>query len=308
MSLFILGRESTDDGTFQRQDSAFRDWPDDVQAGRYHLYVSWACPWAHRTIIARRLMGLEDAISLSAVDPYREEEGWEFSGGEYADPINDFQFLSNAYDATDPDWEGRASVPVLWDKEQHRIVNNESADVLRMLSTTFKPLARHPVELVPERLRDAIGALNERLYHEVNNAVYKAGFTTRQRVYESEVRQLFATLDEMEARLGSNRFLFGDQPVETDWRLFTTLIRFDAVYAIHFKCSSKRIADYPRLSAYLRALYRWPGVRETVRFDEIRRHYYCTHPSINPSGIVALMPETDLDGFTRNLSGKTASS
>jgi putative glutathione S-transferase len=299
VSLFTLGRkEATDDGTFQRQDSTFRDWPDEVVAGRYHLYVSWACPWAHRTIIARRLMGLEDAISMSAVDPIRDRKGWAFTGGEYEDPVNSFQFLSNAYHATQYEFDGRYSVPVLWDKQKHRIVNNESADVLRMLSTNFAPLARHAVELAPEALLVEIDALNERLYHDVNNAVYKAGFTARQDVYEDEVRGIFAALDEMDERLGSSRFLFGDEPLETDWRLFTTLIRFDAVYAIHFKCSLKRIVDYPRLWPYLRDLYQWPGIRETVRFDEIRRHYYGTHPSINPNGIVALRPELDLDAST----------
>jgi putative glutathione S-transferase len=292
---FSLRDEASEDGTFDRQDARFRDWPEEVVAGRYHLYVSWACPWAHRTVIARRLMGLEDAISLSAVDPIRGDEGWAFTGGEYTDPLNGFELLSEAYTATDPGFEDRISVPVLWDKQAQRIVNNESADVLRMLSTTFAPLAAHPVELVPERLRDRIDELNQRLYDDVNNAVYKAGFTSRQDVYESEVRGIFAALDEMDERLGSSRFLFGEAPVETDWRLFTTLVRFDAVYAIHFKCSLKRIADYPRLWPYLRDLYQWPGVRETVRFDEIRRHYYCTHPSINPNGLVALAPELDWD-------------
>lgn len=290
MSTFDLGTER-DSGTFERQASRYRDRPAAIEAGRYHLYVCYACPWAHRTIIARMLMGLEDAIGLSAVDPIRDDRGWAFTGGDHVDPVNGFAFLREAYDA---DFEGRVSVPVLWDKQDGRIVNNESADVLRMLSTDFAPLASHPVELVPDALREEIDRLNERLYDEVNNAVYKAGFTTRQDVYEREVRGIFAALDDMDARLASSRFLFGDAPVETDWRLFTTLVRFDAVYAIHFKCSLKRIVDYPNLWPYLRDLYGWPGVADTVRFDEIRRHYYGTHPQINPSGIVALQPAADL--------------
>lgn len=273
------------DGTFQRQASAYREWPDRLEPGRYHLYVSWACPWAHRAIIARMLMGLEDTISMSAVDPIRDERGWRFTGGAYTDPVNGFAFLAEAYD---DDFAGRVSVPVLWDKEEGRIVNNESADILRMIGGET---------LAPPALREAIDALNERLYDDVNNAVYKAGFTTRQDVYEREVRGIFAALDEMDERLGVDRFLFGDLPLETDWRLFTTLIRFDAVYAIHFKCSLARIVDYPNLWPYLRDLYQWPGVRETVRFDDIRRHYYGTHPEINPSGLVALRPREDLDGW-----------
>ncbi len=280
---------------FERQASKYRDWVggDDIEAGRYHLYVSWACPWAHRTVIGRMLMGLEDAISMSVVDPIRDDEGWAFTGGRYADSVNGFDYLGEAYD---DEFEGRVSVPVLWDKQQERIVNNESADILRMLSTVFAPLARHPVELYPDRYAEGIDDLNVRLYENVNNAVYQAGFTTRQDVYEERVRAIFATLDEMDERLASRRFLFGDAPVETDWRLFTTLVRFDAVYAIHFKCSLRKIVEYEHLWPYLRDLYQWPGVAETVRFDEIRRHYFCTHPSVNPSRLVAVLPDED---FTR---------
>ncbi len=290
MSTFSLGKEG-ESGTFERQQSTFRDRPPAIEAGRYHLYVSWACPWAHRTIIARMLMGLEDAISLSGVDPIRGEQGWAFTGGEYVDPINGFSFLGETYG----DYDGRYSVPVLWDKEEGRIVNNESGDILRMLSTDFAPLAEHPVELVPDALREDIDALNDRLYDAVNNAVYKAGFTTRQDVYEREVRGIFAALDEMDRRLALSRYLFGDAPLETDWRLFTTLVRFDAVYAIHFKCSLKRVVDYPNLWPYVRDLYQRPGVRGTVRFDDIRRHYYGTHPSVNPNGLIALRPLEDFD-------------
>ena len=281
-STFSLGREGSD-GTFKRQDSSFRGWPDAIEAGRYHLYVCYACPWAHRTIIARMLMGLEDAITMSAVDPIRDERGWAFTGGEYTDPINGFAFLSEAYP---DDFDGRYSVPVLWDKRESTIVNNESADVLRLIGGET---------LAPPDLRYEIDALNARLHDDVNNAVYQAGFTTRQEVYEERVRTIFAALDEMDARLADRRFLLGSSPVEADWRLFTTLVRFDAVYAIHFKCSLKRVVDYPNLWPYVRDLYQWPGVRETVRFDEIRRHYYGTHPQINPSGLVAVQPAADFD-------------
>src|SRR4051794_23715202 len=215
-SAFALGREGGD-GSFKRQASRFRDLDVDPVAGRYHLYVSWACPWAHRTIIGRRLKGLEDAITLGVVDPYRDERGWAFSGGEFVDPLNGFEFLSEAYDATDPDFDGRYSVPVLWDKEEGRIVNNESSDILRLLDTAFQPLATTDVELAPEDLRDDIDELNEHLYDTVNNAVYKAGFSTRQEIYEREVRGVFETLDALDERLATRRFLFGAEPLETDW-------------------------------------------------------------------------------------------
>ncbi len=299
---FSLGREGGDDGSFRRQESQFRfaasvDGTSDFApvAGRYHLYVARACPWAHRTLIGRALMGLQDAIGVSFVSPLRDERGWEFSGGEYTDPINGFRFLSEAYAIADPGYEARVSVPVLWDRERRTVVCNESEDILRMLSTVFAPLAAHPVVLYPEALRDEIDALNAHIYDTVNNAVYKAGFARAQAVYEREVRTLFATLDELDARLAGRRFLFGDQPLETDWRLFTTLVRFDAVYQIHFKCSLRKVAEYEHLWPYVRDLYQWPGIAETVSFDEIRAHYYGTHPMINPSGLVALMPLEDFD-------------
>ena len=217
---FTLGREGSEDGSFQRQASTFRSFVSDdgstdfpLQAGRYHLYVARACPWAHRTLIGRRLMGLQDAISVSFVNPRRDERGWEFSGGKYVDSVNGFQFLSEAYAAADPDYSARVSVPVLWDKQACTIVCNESEDILRMLSTVFAPLAEHPVELYPERLRGDIDVLNQNIYDGVNNAVYKAGFATRQAVYEHEVRGLFATLDTLDARLADRRFLFGPEPV-----------------------------------------------------------------------------------------------
>jgi putative glutathione S-transferase len=301
-STFSLGREGADDGSFRRQESQFRRWVSDEpgaefppQAGRYHLYVARACPWAHRTIIARRLMGLEDAIGISFVDPIRDQRGWAFTGGEYSDSANGFAFLSEAYLATDPGYQLRVTVPVLWDKESGAIVSNESADILRMLGTAFAPLARHPLDLYPEPFRRAIDELNQRIYDNVNNAVYKAGFSRRQDVYEREVRALFATLDELDERLARQRFLFGSEPVETDWRLFTTLVRFDAVYQIHFKCSLRKLVEYEHLWPYARDLYQWPGVAETVDFDEIRRHYYLTHPMINPSGLVAVRPAAGFD-------------
>jgi putative glutathione S-transferase len=301
-STFSLGREGADDGSFRRQESRFRGWVSDepgadfpVAGGRYHLYVARACPWAHRTIIGRGLMGLEDAIGLSFVDPIRDERGWAFTGGEYVDPVNGFSFLSEAYVASDPEYEARVSVPVLWDRETGVIVNNESADILRMLGTVFTPLASHPIELYPTPLRDRIDELNDRIYDNVNNAVYKAGFSRRQEVYESEVRGLFAMLDELDERVSGSRFLFGPDPVETDWRLFTTLVRFDAVYQIHFKCSLRKLTEYEHLWPYARDLYQWPGVADTVSFDEIRRHYYLTHPMINPSGLVAVAPAARFD-------------
>jgi putative glutathione S-transferase len=294
---FSLGREGGDDGSFQRQDSRFRSWVSDdgsagfpVAAGRYHLYVSRACPWAHRTLIGRRLMGLEDAIAASFVNPVRDARGWTFQGEGYVDHVNGFQFLSEAYTASEPGYDGRASVPVLWDTERGTIVNNESADILRMLGTVFTPLAAHPVELYPERLRGDIDALGEVIYDRVNNAVYKTGFATSQAVYGREVDSLFQTLDQLDLRLADRRFLFGPDPVETDWRLFTTLVRFDAVYQIHFKCSIRKLIEYENLWPYARDLYQWPGVADTISFDEIRAHYYRTHPMINPSGIVAALP------------------
>jgi putative glutathione S-transferase len=296
-----LGTEIPDDGEFHRQESRFREWVSaDPSArfaaatGRYHLYVSRACPWAHRTIIGRGLMGLESAISISFLDPIRDERGWAFTGGRYVDPVNGFDFLAEAYEATEPGFGQRVSVPVLWDRVEGTIVNNESADILRMLSTVFAQLAEHPVELCPESLRPEVDALNTRVYDNLNNAVYKAGFARRQGVYEREVAAIFTMLDELDARLADSRFLFGEGPLETDWRVFTTLVRFDPVYHIHFKCSIRKITEYEHLWPYLRDLYQWPGVAETVDFDEIRAHYYRTHHMINPTGLVAVRPADDL--------------
>jgi putative glutathione S-transferase len=289
--------EPGDDGAFHRQDSTFRGWVLDepsaefpLQSGRYHLYVARACPWAHRTIIARRLMGLQEAIGISFLDPIRDQRGWAFTGGEYVDPVNGFGLLREAYVASDVEYDLRVTVPVLWDTRTGVIVNNESADILRMLGTVFRPLARHPIDLCPESIRAEIDELNRHVYHAVNNGVYKAGFSTRQTIYEAEVERLFEVLDELDERLAGRRFLFGDHPVETDIRLFTTLVRFDAVYHVHFKCSLRKLVEYPNLWPYARDLYQWPGIEETVNLDEIRAHYYRTHPTINPSGLVAVAP------------------
>jgi putative glutathione S-transferase len=297
-----LGPEAGEDGAFQRQQSSFRNFVSDdgstafpLQAGRYHLYVARACPWAHRTLIARRLMGLQDAIGVSFVNPLRDQRGWAFTGDGYDDPVNGARYLSELYVRADPDYDARVSVPVLWDKRAGTIVCNESEDILRMLGTVFAPLADHPVALYPEPLRDQIDALNGHIYDTVNNAVYKAGFSRSQSIYEREVASMFATLDELDARLADRRFLFGAEPLETDWRLFTTLVRFDAVYQIHFKCSLRKLVEYEHLWPYARDLYQWPGVAETVDFDEIRAHYYGTHPMINPSGLIAVQPAASFD-------------
>ena len=296
--------EIAEDGSWRRRRSSFRDWVTadgsssfDPQPGRYHLYVARACPWAHRTLIARRLMGLEDAIGVSYVDPIRDEdaEGWTFSGGRYDDPINGFRFLREAYLAAEPEYAGSVTVPVLWDKETRTIVNNESADILRMLGTVFAPLGDHPVELYPAALGHEINQLNATIYESVNDGVYSCGFAAHQAPYDRAVRALFAMLDELDVRLGDRRFLFGSDPVETDWRLFTTLVRFDAVYQIHFKCSIRKLVEYQHLWPYARDLYQWPGVAPTVDFDEIRAHYYRTHPQINPTRIVAMRPAASFE-------------
>ena len=299
---FAIGSAEQQQGSFRRQVSRFRDWVTadgssgfDPDAGRYHLYVARACPWAHRTIIARELMGLQAAISISFVNPIRDSRGWAFTGDGHEDTLNGFQFLSEAYLRADPGYPDRVTVPVLWDRERETIVNNESADILRMLGSVFAPLAAHAVELYPADRAAGIDELNQRIYGAVNNGVYMAGFSTRQAVYEHAVTGVFQLLDELDERLETRRFLFGSEPLETDWRLFTTLIRFDAVYQIHFKCSLRKVAEYPNLWPYLRDLYQWPGVAPTVSFDEIRAHYYRTHPMINPSGLVAMMPDLAFD-------------
>lgn len=296
-------KEADKQGAFVRQASAFRDRVTAdgssgyrAEAGRYHLYVSLACPWAHRTIIVRKLKGLEDAIGLSLVDPIRDERGWRF-GADFPDPLgNGWSYLAEAYATTDPAFAGRVTVPALWDKTTGRVVNNESADILRMLDGEFGAFA-HPTapDFYPEALRPEIDELNAWVYDEINNGVYKSGFAATQRAYEAAVFPLFAALERADARLATRRYLFGSAPTLADWRLFTTLVRFDAVYVGHFKCNLRRIAEFPNLSGYLRDLYQHPGVAETVDFDHIKRHYYMTHPSINPTGIVPAGPRLDLD-------------
>lgn len=284
-------REGDAAGRFVRQDSAFRDWVlERPEPGRYHLYVSLACPWAHRTIIVRALKRLEEVIVFTVVDPLRDERGWRFLL-DRPDPITGFRLLSEAYLATDSAFDGRVTVPVLWDVRDRRIVNNESSEIIRMLDAW----SDDGPDLYPEALRAAIDAVNERVYRCVNNGVYRAGFAATQATYEEAFDELFATLDWLEERLAGQRYLVGGpEPTEADWRLFVTLIRFDAVYVGHFKCNLRRIADYPALSAYVRDLYQQPGIAETVDFDHIKRHYYMTHGGLNPNAIVPKGPELDL--------------
>jgi putative glutathione S-transferase len=291
------------EGRFVRQGDAFRAWvrADDssaypVESGRYHLYVSLACPWAHRTIIVRALKGLEDAIGMTVVDPIRDERGWAFRDGDgyTTDPINGFAYLSEAYFAIDASYRGRVTVPVLWDTRTKRIVSNSDDDIMRMFETEFDRLARHDVDLYPREHRAEIEQLNELIYQTVNDGVYQAGFAATQSAYEPPAYRVFETLDLLDARLAERRYLFGRTPVETDWRLFVTLVRFDAVYYGHFKCNLRRIADYPSLSGYLRDLYQVRGVAATVNFDHIKRHYYATHDEINPTRIVPIGPLQNL--------------
>lgn len=297
--------EQAADGAFVRQQDAVRHWVDadrraefPAVAGRYHLYVSLACPWAHRTIIARKLKRLESAVSMSVVDPVRDERGWAFREGDGfgPDPINGFAYLSQAYDATLPDYRGRVTVPVLWDKERKTIVSNSDDDIMRMFETVFDAVGDGgELDLYPAAKRTEIDQLNETIFADVNDGVYRAGFATQQKAYERAVTTLFDRLDDLEGRLARRRYLFGDRPLETDWRLFVTLIRFDAVYYGHFKCNLRRIADYPNLYGYLRDLYQYDGIRDTVNFDHIKRHYYYTHTEINPTRIVPLGPLQNLD-------------
>jgi putative glutathione S-transferase len=293
--------EQAHDGSFARQADAFDDWVRAdgstayaVEAGRYHLYVSLACPWASRTVIVRKLKGLEDAIGMTVVDPVRDERGWRFLPNE-PDPLNGWAFLSEAYFSTDPGYRARVTVPILWDTRSKRIVSNNDDDIMRMLENEFDAVARNPaLDLYPRELRDEIDALNATLYETVNNGVYLAGFASHQAPYERAAYRVFETLDAMEERLADRRYLFGAQPVETDWRFFVTLIRFDPVYYGHFKCNLRRIADYPNLYGYLRDLYQIDGIAQTVDFEQIKRHYYYTHDDINPTRIVPIGPLMDL--------------
>jgi putative glutathione S-transferase len=295
--------EQTQAGEFQRQEDAFRAWisadgstPYPAVADRYHLYVSLACPWASRTLIARHVLGLDQVIGVTVVDPIRDERGWAFRDGpgHSRDPVNGFNYLAEAYAATDPRFKGRVTVPVLWDKQSRQIVNNSEDDICRMFDDAFRALGR-ATDLFPDDIATEHTELAAFIYDRVNNGVYKAGFATRQPAYERACRELFAALDTLEARLATRRYLFGARIVEADWRLFCTLVRFDAVYHGHFKCNLRRIVDYPNLDAYLRDLYQVAGIAETVNLDHIKRHYYVTHTDINPTRIVPVGPALDLD-------------
>jgi putative glutathione S-transferase len=297
-------------GRFVRTTTRFRNWitPDGApgpsgeggfaaEPNRYHLYVSLACPWAHRTLIFRKLKQLENLITVSVVDPHMGAEGWVFSDapGAVPDTINGAKRLYEIYLRADPHFSGRVTVPVLWDKKRGTIVNNESAEIIRMFNSAFDGLTGNRVDFYPEPLRAAIDEINAFVYDSVNNGVYKAGFATRQAAYEEAVTALFDALDAIEQRLAKQRYLVGDQVTEADWRLFTTLVRFDAVYVGHFKCNVRRIVDYPNLHNYLLELYQWPGVAETVNLDHIKQHYYRSHPMINPTGIVPVGPRLDFN-------------
>ncbi|CRM72695.1 MULTISPECIES: glutathione S-transferase family protein [Pseudomonas] len=311
MGLLIEGRwkdqwyESSADGAFQREQAQRRNWVTadgspgpsgeggfKAEAGRYHLYVSLACPWAHRTLILRKLKGLERLIDVSVVSWLMLENGWTFdkAHGSTGDALDDFAFMHQRYTADTADYTGRVTVPVLWDKKLKRIVNNESAEIIRMFNSAFNGMTGNTLDFYPEALRPAIDALNERIYPAVNNGVYRAGFATSQRAYESAFDDVFAELDHLEQHLGNHRYLAGEHLTEADVRLFTTLIRFDAVYYSHFKCNLRRIADYSNLSNWLREMYQWPGVAETVDFEHIKGHYYASHRTINPTGVVPKGP------------------
>ena len=296
-------------GRFARQRSRFRNWITadggpgptvdggfKAEAGRYHLYVSLACPWAHRTLIFRALKGLEGAISVDVVHYHMADEGWVFDpsvDGATPDTVNDNKRLYEVYQAADRAYTGRVTVPVLWDRKQGTIVNNESSEIIRMLNSAFDGAGARGGDYYPQSLRAEIDAVNAVVYTNINNGVYKCGFATTQEAYEEAFSALFAALDDLEAMLSTMRYLAGDTLTEADWRLFTTLVRFDPVYVGHFKCNLRRIADYPNLSNYLRELYQVPGVAETVNMEHIKRHYYASHLTVNPTGIVPLGPEID---------------
>ena len=298
-------------GRFKRRESSFRNWitadgragPSGAggftaEPGRYHLYVALACPWAHRTLIFRALKGLEDIISVDVVHYHMGEEGWVFDNSADAatpDTVNGKARLYEIYLAADPAYTGRVTVPILWDRKQGTIVNNESSEIIRMFNSAFDGVGAKPGDYYPQELRGEIDAVNATIYSNVNNGVYKAGFATAQEAYEEAFTALFATLDDLETRLSKHRYLTGNRLTEADWRLFTTLVRFDPVYVGHFKCNLRCIADYPNLSNYLRDLYQVPGVAGTVNMDHIKQHYYGSHTKVNPTGIVPVGPEIDFD-------------
>lgn len=298
-------------GHFKRSEAQFRNWitadgsagPSGkggfkAESGRYHLYVSYACPWAHRTLIFRHLKGLAPHISVSVVDHFMGESGWEFHDrdGGTLDPINGAEKMWQVYTAADPYYSGRVTVPVIWDKQTNTIASNESSEIIRMFNTAFNGIdgVDSTLDFYPQNLRDDIDAINDPIYHRVNNGVYKCGFATKQDAYEEAFNTLFSTLDDLEERLTNQRYLVGNRITEADWRLFTTLVRFDPVYVGHFKCNRQRIADYPALSGYLRELYQVPGIADTVNMMHIKQHYYRSHESVNPTRIVPKGPEIDL--------------
>ena len=304
----MFGKLKVEKGKFVRTESSFRNWvtrngsagPSGgegfvAEPGRYHLYVSYACPWAHRALIFRTLKGLQDVISVSVVHPLMPSESWVF--GEYPgateDHINHAHYLYENYLKADPEFDGLVTVPLLWDKKLETIVNNESSEIIRMFNSAFDDYTVSELDLYPEPLREEIDAINETVYHNINNGVYRAGFATTQSAYDEAFDQLFDTMDELEVLLSRQRYLVGDQITEADWRLFTTLVRFDAVYYNHFKTNKKRLIDYPNLWAYTRELYQVPGVAETVNMDHIKYHYFGSHKSINPTGIVPKGPDID---------------
>ena len=299
-------------GKFEREAARFRNWvtadgspgPDGeggfkAESGRYHLYVSMACPWAHRTLIFRKLKGLEKHISVSVVHPDMVENGWEFrpDSEQHRDHLHGFRFMHQVYTKAAPEYSGRVTVPTLWDKKKETIASNESAEIIRMFNSAFDGLegVRTDLDFYPGALQEEIDTVNARIYDTVNNGVYKAGFATAQDKYEEAYNALFDSLDWLEERLSSQRYLVGGRLTEADWRLFTTLIRFDAVYYSHFKCNRQRISDFPALSAYVRDLYQVPGVAETVDINQIKRHYYVSQRTINPTQIVPVGPELDFD-------------
>ena len=293
-------------GEFIRTDSGFRNWVTKdgspgpsgkggfiAEPGRYHLYVSYACPWAHRTLIFRALKGLQDVISISVVHPLMPAESWVFAeyAGATIDHVNNAKHLYENYQLADPNFSALVTVPVLWDKKLNTIVNNESSEIIRMLNSAFDEFGNEDIDFYPVELHEEINAINQPIYNNINNGVYRVGFATKQHVYEKAFDQLFGTLEELEERLSKQRYLVGEQITEADWRLFVTLVRFDAVYYSHFKTNKKRLIDYPNLWAYTRELYQVPGIKETVNMDHIKYHYYASHRSINPTGIVPKGPE-----------------
>ena len=295
-------------GRFEREDAGFRNWVTiDGSAGptgvggfkaepdRYHLYVSLACPWAHRTLVYRKLKGLEDVIPISVVHPFMGEHGWTFAEGEgvIADPLFDADYLYEIYTAAKSDYTGRVTVPILWDKQTNTIVSNESSEIIRMFNSAFDEVGATAGDFLPSALLAEIDEINAFVYSAVNNGVYKAGFATTQEAYEEPVTELFEALDTLEARLAEHRYLMGEKITEADWRLFTTLVRFDAVYVGHFKCNLRRIIDYPNLWGYLRDLYQVPGIAETVNMEHIKQHYYTSHANINPTRIIPIGPVLD---------------